>query len=240
MRAVILAAGSGRRLAAMGWDDPKCLIKFGSQTLLDNIVASLLENGIDELTVVVGYKQELVIEALKHHPVRFNVVVNANHAETNTINSLYLARDYLEEDFLYFNADVLFEREIISRLLACEGSVLAVEEKVCGQEEVKVIVDANRRIIRIAKALPPEKCLGEFIGIGKFCRSVCPDMVASLYRYNEELHERNLFFEAAVDDILEHHFFFGLSIGKLFAIEIDSPEDYLSAKRLWESRGMGS
>jgi choline kinase len=239
MRAIILAAGSGRRLAPMGWDKPKCLLRFGSQTLLDNIVASLLESGIDELAIVVGYKKELVIESLKQHPIQFNVVVNPDYEETNTINSLYLVRDYLDEDFLYFNADVLFDRAIIPRLLAYEGSVLAVEEKVCGQEEVKVIVDADRRILKIGKTFAPEECLGEFVGIGKFCRSVCPDMVASLCRYNEELHESNLFFEAAVNDILEHHFLLALSIGKLFAIEIDCPEDYLSAKRFWKSREIG-
>jgi glucose-1-phosphate thymidylyltransferase len=106
MKGVILAAGRGERLAPMGWDKPKCLLEFGEQTLLDNIINALLENGIDRLVVVVGYKQELVIEALTQHPVSFEVVVNEDFAQTNTIHSLYLTREHLNEDFIYFNADV--------------------------------------------------------------------------------------------------------------------------------------
>ncbi|MFC1739683.1 NTP transferase domain-containing protein [Planctomycetota bacterium] len=233
MKAVILAAGRGERLASMGWDKPKCLLKFGNKTLLENIIESLLENGIDKVVVVVGFKQELVLEALEQQPVTFNIVVNKDYAETNTINSLYLAREFLDEDFVYFNADVLFDRQIIGKLLEKDDSVFAIEEKNCGREEVKVIVDDNSRIIRIGKDLPPEKCLGEFIGIGKFSESACPAMVKSLCRYNEELGERNLFFEAAVDDILGDHIFYGLPIGPMDAIEIDSPEDLEQAKKLW-------
>jgi choline kinase len=234
MKAVILAAGRGERLAPMGWDKPKCLLEFGEQTLLDNIIISLLENGIDRLVVVVGYKQELVIEALKKHPVSFDVVVNEDYAETNTICSLYLAREHLNEDFIYFNADVLFERPLISRLVSCDGNVFAIEEKPCGKEEVKVIVDEQGRIVRIGKVLDPQKCLGEFIGIGKFSESSCGAMVQSLYRFNEELGERNLFFEAAVDAILDEHIFYAMGLEDLSAIEIDNPDDYKSAKVLWE------
>jgi choline kinase len=185
MKGVILAAGRGERLAPMGWDKPKCLLEFGEQTLLDNIINALLENGIDRLVVVVGYKQELVIEALTQHPVSFEVVVNEDFAQTNTIHSLYLTREHLNEDFIYFNADVLFERQLISRLVSCDGNVFAIEEKRCGKEEVKVIVDEQGRIIRIGKKIEPQECLGEFIGIGKFSESSCGAMVKSLCRFNE-------------------------------------------------------
>jgi choline kinase len=236
MKAVILAAGRGVRLAPMGWDKPKCLLEFGGQTLLDNIVISLLENNIDEVVIVVGYKQELVLERLKQHAVTFDVEVNKDYAETNTIHSLYLAREHLDDDFIYFNADVLYERPLISRLVSYEGNVFAIDEKSCGAEEVKVVADEERRIVRIGKKLEPEKCLGEFIGIGKFDASSCKDMVKSLCRFNEDLGERDLFFEAAVEAILGEHSFYAMGMDGLSAIEIDSPEDYTTAKALWESK----
>lgn len=233
MRAIILAAGRGKRLIPMGWDKPKCLLQFGGQTLLDNTILSLLENGIDRLTIVVGYKYELIIEALKRHPIKFEIVFNSNYDETNTIYSLYLARDSLNEDFIYFNGDVLFDSRIISRLLRHEGSVFAIDEKPCGKEEVKVLVDSDCRIMRIGKTLPIEKCMGEFIGICKFGQSTYGNLVRALCRHNEGLLERNLFFESAVDDILQKHVFLAMPIGELPAIEIDTPEDYQAAKRLW-------
>ncbi|MHC4131889.1 MAG: phosphocholine cytidylyltransferase family protein [Planctomycetota bacterium] len=234
MKGVILAAGRGERLALMGWDKPKCLLKFGGQTLLDNIVSSLLENSIDRLTVVVGYKKELVIDRLKQHQVTFDIVINKDYADTNTIHSLYLAREYLNEDFIYFNADVLFDSQLITRLVCRDGNVFAIEDKTCGEEEVKVIVDKDRRIIRIGKKLEPQECLGEFIGVGKFTESSCEAMVRSLCRFNEELGERDLFFEAAVDIILDEHVFYAMPLDDLRAIEIDNPDDYSSAKKLWE------
>jgi choline kinase len=183
---------------------------------------------------VVGYKQDLVIEALRQHPVSFDVVVNKDFAQTNTIHSLYLTREYLNEDFIYFNADVLFERPLISRLVSCDGNVFAIEEKRCGKEEVKVIVNEEGRIVRIGKVLEPQECLGEFIGIGKFSKSSCGAMVQSLCRFNEELRERKLFFEAAVDSILDEHIFYAMGLDGLGAIEIDNPDDYKKAKILWE------
>jgi choline kinase len=235
MKAIILAAGRGERLAPMGWDKPKCLLEFGGQSLLDNTVGSLLENGVDRMVIVVGYKQKLVIEGLTKHNVSFDVVVNKDYAETNTIHSLYLAREHLNEDFIYFNSDVLFERSLISRLFSYDGNVFVIEKKMCGKEEVKVIVDDKERIVRIGKALEPGKCLGEFIGVGKFSVTSCDAMVKSLCRYNEELGERNLFFEAAVDAILEEHVFYAMPLDNLCAIEIDNPGDYRAAQELWEN-----
>jgi choline kinase len=233
MKGVILAAGRGERLAPMGWDKPKCLLKFGGHTLLDNIVASLLENNIDKIVIVVGYKQEAVLKELKKHAVTFDTVVNEDFTQTNTIHSLYLAREYLNEDFIYFNADVLFEQQLISRIVGRDGNVFAIEEKKCCEEEVKVIVDENRRIVRIGKKLEPEQCLGEFVGVGKFSASSCEAIVKSLCRFNEKLGERNLFFEAAVNAILDEHVFYAMGLNGLRAIEIDNPQDHKQALKLW-------
>ncbi len=232
MIGVILAAGRGKRLASMGFDKPKCLLPFGDWTLLDNIIASLTDNGIDRLAVVVGYRQELVLEAVKKHPVHIDVVVNSDYAQTNTINSLYLAREYLGEDFVYFNADVLFDRRIIERLLSERDSALAIEVGRCAEEEVKVIVDDERRIARIGKELRPADCLGEFVGIGVFRAEVNGDLVDALCYFNEELQERNLFFEAAVERICDRHVIRAVDIDPYRAIEIDTPEDFEAARVL--------
>ncbi len=236
MKAIILAAGCGRRLSTMGWNKPKCLLHFGEQTLLENIITSLIDNNIQQLSVVVGYQYELIVEVLEKYDIQFNVTINDNYATTNTIHSLYLARNYLDDDFIYFNADILFDHRIIFGLLSQKGNVFAVDVGPCRQEEVKVIVDENQRIVSIGKELVPDKCLGEFIGIGKFSRSACPEMISSLCRYNEQLNRQNLFFETAVNDILQQHRFTAWPIGSLSAIEIDNPQDYHQAMQLWLSK----
>lgn len=134
MKAVILAAGKGKRLAPMGWDQPKCLLRFGERTLLDHVVVSLAACGVDRLVVVVGYRRELVLEAIAAHPASVEVIVNEHYAETNTINSLYLAREHLDEDFIYFNADVLFDPRIVGELVRRGGNTFAIDQKTCGDE----------------------------------------------------------------------------------------------------------
>jgi choline kinase len=235
MKAIILAAGMGKRLRAAGWDQPKCLLPFGSTTLLDHVLASLLAIDVREVVVVVGYEADAVRAAVARHPVRATFIENPDYATTNTINSLHRAADHLDGDFLYFNADVLFDSGILPGLLMTEGTALSVDQKHCAEEEVKVIVDADGRITKIGKTLDPKDCAGEFIGIAKFAAEVCDDFRAALKHFNEDLGERNLFFEAAVDTLLATHVHRAVPMGDLRAVEIDSPEDLADARALWDS-----
>ena len=237
MKAVILAAGEGRRLAPMGWDKPKCLLPCGNGTLLDGTLQSLLAHGIRDVIIVVGYRRELVEDAALRHAMNCTLIVNEDFAATNTIHSLWLARKHLNEGILYFNGDIWFEPPLLSLLLRQSGSALAVEVKRCGAEEVKVRTDPSGRITRIGKSLPPEEAFGEFIGVGKFEQSACASLAESLRRYVEELCRRDCFFEAALDEILPRHVFKAAPLGGFKAVEIDTPDDYARAKHLWTSKG---
>lgn len=240
MRAIVLAAGTGNRLAPMGWSKPKCLLPFGERTLLDLLVDALRAVGVSELVVVVGYQRELVEQSLRTRAVECQFVVNHDYADTNTIHSLWLAGEYLDRDFLYFNADVLFDYRILELLIASPTSALAVDARACGEEEVKVIADENGRITRIGKKLPPADCLGEFIGIARFDRATCTPLIEALRVYNELQAERHRFFESAVDDILDRHEFRAVLIRDYPAVEIDTPDDYRRALDLWLSGNVES
>jgi len=240
VRAIVLAAGTGKRLAPMGWNKPKCLLPFGERTLLDLLVDALRTVGVSELVVVVGYQRELVEKSLRLRAVECGFVVNNDYADTNTIHSLWLAREHLVDDFLYFNADVLFDHRILELLMAEPTSALAVDIKACGEEEVKVIAGDDGRIIRIGKKLPPGDCLGEFIGVARFDRDACPPLVEALRIHNEIQAGRQRFFESAVDDILDRHEFRAVSIEDYWAVEIDTPDDYQRALDLWLSGNVES
>lgn len=240
MKAIILAAGMGKRLAEIGWDRPKCLLEFSGRTLLNLMLSSVRACRIDRVVVVVGYQQAQIREAVAVAGVEAEYVVNDDYAETNTVHSLYLAREHLNDDFVYFNADVLFDARILAMVLDGDGGRLAVDVKHCGDEEVKVVVDPTGRIERIGKTLPVAECLGEFIGIGKFAREACPDFIAALVRHNEQLGHRNLFFESAVDDILDRHVHWTVDIGDLPAVEIDTPDDLAAARTAWDAGAIQS
>jgi choline kinase len=238
MNAIILAAGEGKRLIPSGWSKPKCLLPAGRITLLDNILLSLVEHGVSQAAIVVGYQQERVRAAAAAHNLKLRFFVNPDYVDTNTIYSLYLAREAMTEDFIYFNADVLLDRRIVGRLLEADGSALAIETKRCGREEVKVIADGNGRIRRIGKELAPRRCMGEFIGVGKFCTPMMADFLEALRYYNDEGKQRKLFFEAAVDRICGRHEILAVDIDPYAAIEIDTPQDLAKAGELAKALGL--
>lgn len=226
----------------MGWERPKCLLPCPGGTLLDNILEALCERGHRDVAIVVGYQKEIVKEAALRHPIRCTFVTNADYALTNTVYSLRLASDHLAGGFMYFNADVWFDRAILDLLLGGRpgapsenDSLLAVDSGPAGEEEVKVIVDDRQRILRIGKELPCEQSFGEFIGIARFAAGACGSLIEALGRRCERPGEKQLFFESALDDILGDQVFRAVEIGDLPAIEIDTPEDYAHAKSLWHS-----
>jgi len=64
MKAIILAAGVGKRLWEVTQHRPKCLIEIGGQTLLHRYLTALRSVGIYRAGIVVGYKQEMIRAAV--------------------------------------------------------------------------------------------------------------------------------------------------------------------------------
>ena len=114
MRAIILAAGAGRRL---GLSVPKSMIDLGGRSILHRQLDAFRSAGVDDFVVVVGHAREQVVEHLAGQAGGFTFVLNERYAETNTVYSLYLARQYIDRDFFYANADVVFDARLVRRLV---------------------------------------------------------------------------------------------------------------------------
>jgi choline kinase len=232
MRAIILAAGYGNRIHALSQGRPKGTLEIGGISLLHHQIHHCLDCGIDKFTLVLGYEFDLmrqhVLEALKPDQVDF--VENPDYRNTNTLHSLYLARGYFSDDIVYFNGDILFDPRLLERLLAHKpNSALLIEEKPCGEEEVKVILDDDGRIRSIGKLLDPALCLGEFIGIARFRRDVLPRFAHWLEEGVAQGQSRN-YFEWAVDKLAAEYPLEPVSTAGLPCIEIDFPEDFARAR----------
>ena len=99
MKAVILAAGVGKRLWPVTQHRPKCLIEIGGQTLLSRYLASLAGVGVQRADIVVGYKQEMIRAAIEANcfGVRVQFLVNEQF-HRGSISSLWIARTALDDD----------------------------------------------------------------------------------------------------------------------------------------------
>lgn len=231
MRGIILAAGRGRRLESVLPDKPKCLITFGEKSLIQHQIMALLQAGINEVVIVVGYKQQEIVDHLKDMQCNITYVENPIYDETNTIYSLWLTRKFFDDGFVYFNADVLFDYRIVKRLCEkSETSNLACISGLCGEEEVKVTVE-DSRIVEIGKHIVKEKCYGEFIGIAKFDRKDNKRFAGILDECIKDKSTWKYFFEYAVNFLVKETDLRAVDISDLPATEIDFPEDLEYARR---------
>ena len=172
MKAVILAAGVARRLYPLTYDIPKCLIEVGNKPILDRQLEALQSSGITDIIMVVGYYREAIVNHVRTNfpGMNFEFVINHHYFETNTAYSLRLCNESIDGGpFVLMNADVLYPKEVLSRVINSDhDTVLAVEIKPCGREEVKVIEGDDNRLVAIGKELIEDNSLGEFIGVAKF------------------------------------------------------------------------
>ena len=121
MKAILLAAGASTRLLPFTAHKSKALVEVGGVSLIDRIVISLKENGINHITVVTGYYASQLEKHLlnKHKDVRFRFIFNEEYLNKNNIVALYLGfkNTVLDDDILLVEADLIFEKKIIKNLV---------------------------------------------------------------------------------------------------------------------------
>ena len=236
MKAFILAAGVSRRLYPETYHIPKCLLDVGGKPIINYQLEAIQNTGIDSVTMIIGYHREMLIDHVKKFfpDINFNFIINHHYFETNTAYSVYLGSDILKSDIhLLMNADVIYPSELIARIIEEENeTVLAVDIKKCGREEVKVIEGNNNRITAIGKELIEENCLGEFLGVAKLSKEFNQEFADSLTRLINAGGKSD-YFEAGMHPLLEKTDVYYCDVSDLPCLEIDFIEDLNEARSLF-------
>jgi choline kinase len=171
-KAVILNAGEGKRMRPLTAVKPKCLLKLNSLTILEHQLINLIECRIKEVILVIGYRADQIIRKIEGLNFELDVkfMYNPIYYKTNTVYSLWLAKERIKDDFVYLNGDLVFHKEALERLLNSHyDTCIAVEKKQVSKEEVKVRLDSNL-VKAIGKDMELSRAHGEFIGIAKFSK----------------------------------------------------------------------
>ena len=240
MRAVLLAAGRGRRL---GSAEPKCLISIDDRTLLERHLANMVAAGISALTIVVGFEKERILAALAglHPALPVEVVENPRFVH-GSIVSLQVAASRLLEGAVWMDADVLYPAALLARLVASphENAVLLDGRSEESGEEMMVGVLAGRAV-KIARrvgagpdaAHPPSRWdfAGESVGFTKVGRAGGRAMKRLL---DEEVAQGRLDqeYEAAMERAFAEVPFGYERVDDFAWTEIDFEEDVIKAREL--------
>ena len=122
----------GRRLGKLTANDTKCMVRLGGVPIIDRMISQIISNGINKITLVVGYKADHLIEHLsgRFPGVEIGFIRNTIYDKTNNIYSLSLAKDLLmEDDTILLESDLVFEDGILERILDNDYPDLALVDK---------------------------------------------------------------------------------------------------------------
>ena len=144
---LILAAGNGTRIRAASGFLPKPLVEFRGKPLLEHIVISARNAGIERFTIVVGYRADLIRAWFAQHwleGISVHFVENPDYHKQNGVSALK-ARGVIRSDFLLLMADHIFEtrtaRLLVNQPLASGDVILAVDSRI---HEVFDLDDATK------------------------------------------------------------------------------------------------
>lgn len=231
MKAIILAAGVGRRLGGSVVEHPKCLLELGGRTLLDRMLDALREVGVRDVTIVVGHLAEQ-IEAAVAGRDGVRTIRNPDYRK-GAILSLWTARDALDGDVLVMDADVLFPVEMLRRLLDSPAeNCFLMDARAANDGEAMMLMAQNGRVIDITRGLRGEfDACGESIGFLKVGATAAP-VLRELLRQAIEAGRDGVEHEEVYPALMRQCEIGYVTADDLPWLEIDFPEDVERARAL--------
>ncbi len=157
MKAVILAAGEGRRMHPLTYTRPKVMLPIANKPILEHLLIQAKKAGIEDFIFVIGYHGETVRRYFGDgNRWRVNIDYVTQRRQLGTAHALRMAQGFVDSKFLLLNGDILVKESDIARIMARDGIILGVIEAE-NTEDLGVVEVARNRVIRIYEkvAIPP-------------------------------------------------------------------------------------
>lgn len=216
-KAVILAAGKKEEFGK-----PVAFLEINEKLIIDRFMDILSENGIEQVIIVTGYKSEYYEEYAKN---RNNIVLvkNNKYKWTGTMTSLAMVKDFIDDDFLLLENDMVFEERAIKEIIKSKhkNCMIITSESGSGDEALVEIRDGY--IYRMSKDIHQfNKIDGEMIGISKISYEVFEKMLEQFkYNINPYLNYEYMLMDIGREYKIGYH-----KIDDLVWSEIDSMKHY--------------
>ena len=174
MRAIIIAAGRGRRLMPTTEHGPKCLAQVRGKRILDWILDALTAGGVTDVCFIGGYR----VEAVEREYPQFTFRYNRDWEQNNILVSLMCAEDLMDRPFLTTYSDILYTDKVVAGLVASPADIAlgmdtdwrthyAPRTQHPPHDAEKALMQ-DGRVTQVHRDIPYEDATGEFIGVAKF------------------------------------------------------------------------
>jgi len=123
MKALIVAAGKGKRLGAYTADLPKCLLPVADKSIIDHQLDALHANGISDIAIVKGY----LADTIQRESIS-SEFINDDFENNNILSSMMYAADFLDEDTIVSYSDIIYSKEVVATLIDAPYDITAVTD----------------------------------------------------------------------------------------------------------------
>jgi len=241
MKAVILSAGQGKRLLPLTADCPKCVLPVRGQSLIEWQINELAKCGIDQVTVVLGFRADKVERILRERYGlhRVKTIYNAAYAVSDNLVSCWAAHDEMRSDFVLLNGDTLFEAAVMQRLLDSHERPVTVaisHKSDYDADDMKVELDGCR-LVRIGKDLLPDQVDGESIGMILFRGQGPRSFHIALEKALRTSSAQKKWYLSVIDEMARSMPVWTCSMKGLQWCEVDYPADLKLAEKVVSSCG---
>ncbi|HEV2044888.1 MAG TPA: phosphocholine cytidylyltransferase family protein, partial [Sphingomicrobium sp.] len=232
-----LSAGQGSRLGHLTDDKPKCLIEFGGRSLLDRQLDALAANGVDEVVVVTGFRDDQIEGVLERRSggPKVRTLFNPFFKVADNLGSLYIARDELAGDCLVWNGDTLVSDALMARVIGNadqDGICVTIDRKdAYDDDDMKVITDPDGRLRAIGKRIA-EGVNAESIGLLAFRGEGAARFRDAIDRAMRTSEGTTIWYLRVIHHLAQNGDVWTLDISGQEWGEVDFPEDVASAEAL--------
>ena len=243
-KALIIAAGLGSRLKKHTEDLPKCMLDFGGKTLLQRQLDAYNKNGVNDISLIKGYKKEKI----NYKGIRY--FENTDYRNNNILNSIFYGEDVINGNIIISYSDILFDPIVVKRTLEAKHDISVVVDidwrgYYVGRkdhpisEAENVIFNSNNEVLKIGKInTGNEDIHGEFIGMVKLSDRGTEIFKEHFHRlkkvyWNKPFQRAKIFQKAYLTDFIQELVDIGIKIHCVIIEsgwkEIDTVEDYKKA-----------
>ena len=232
MKAVLCAAGIGKRMHPFTIETPKPLLPIGEKTIIEYLLESLSAVGIVEVIVVVGYKAEMIKNKLGHQygNCKITYVYNPDFATTNNIYSLWLARGLVDDGMIFFNCDIVFNDNLLRYVVADKrADSLAADFEIVHVDDTLKALFENGRLVDIGKRI--EMSNSWAMGIYKLSQATSQKYFEIAEKlFLEDENNKNISFVVPLKILSKEVEIGAVPVFKGGWAEVDIPEDYAYAQ----------
>jgi choline kinase len=241
-KVVILAAGAGSRIRSLTDDCPKSLLEVAGKPILERMIRNCQSCGLSEFILVVGHLNDRIRSFVAgiFPDLDVTYVVNEKFAETNSGYSLMLAADALGgAGFIKFDADVVFEVQILRRLIRSDFVTVLCFDRATqsGADGVKVVVDDQSRVRHASKEVELKKARGELIGIEKIDADAAALLFGELSQMMFDDTHNQAYYEIAYERLIARGIaFHALDITGLNCSKVVTHDGFVVANKMFRAR----